>query len=130
MNDEERQKLAHVWLARATRLLHPGWGGGTPPSISSPLLPLPNLIPSSSGALPQRSSLNHMCQCRACSCSGANCSLVKLHACWWGSPLQPGIGIQSRVAVCLRAWGGMGGLKIMISSCSLFFPYKSEDCQL
>lgn len=41
MNDEGRQKLAHVWLARATRLLHPGWGGGTPPQYPLLYSPFP-----------------------------------------------------------------------------------------
>lgn len=79
--------VAKNWHTRVWHTPH-----ASPPTHNVLLSPPPPpilILPSSSGALPQRSPLNHMCQCRACSCSGANCSLVNSIACWWGSPLHP-----------------------------------------
>lgn len=97
------QNLVHACLPRATPSAH------THPSVSSSLPLHPKLVPSSSGALPQRSTLNHMCHCQACSCSRANCSLVNCMHVGGGAPLHPaGTLLQSWivVVVMIMVWGG------------------------
>ena len=116
-----KQKNWHTRVWHTPRTSFPQCPLLFPPLLMPP--PRPILIPSSSGALPQRTPLNHMCHCRACSCSGANCSLVNCMLVGGGLPLHPDTVATKRDGGSggSRAVGGWGvTAQITISPCSLF----------
>lgn len=95
--------------------------------LRHPLVPPPILIPSSSGALPQRSPLNHMCQLWAYSRSRANCSLVNGTLSGGGLPFIQTQGKKKKKAGWVSDDGGDGFTNQDLSMQFIFFPRTSLE---